>query len=591
MATMLKEVDAVVIGVGWTGSIMARELTKAGLNVVGLERGPKRSPREDFTIPNVRDDLKYAVRQELFQDTQLETVTLRHSPADTALPLRRLGSFLPGTGLGGAGSHWNGTTWRLMPSDHNLRSHLEMRYGKNAVPAEMTIQDFPVSYDELEPYYDHFEKICGISGKAGNLRGQKIPGGNMFEGPRQNEYPNKPLVQTMAGSIMEAACKSLGYNTFSAPSANSSNVYVNPEGLTLGACEYCGHCERFGCEANAKASPNVCILPNLLPDPKFELRTYAYVKQLVYDKQAKKVKAVRYVDTRSGEEFEQPAGLVVLGAYVFNNVLLMLTAGIGEPYDHKTGKGAVGKNYCYQISGNSVTVFFEDKEINPFMAAGSHGTNIEEFNGDNFDHGGLGFFGGAWIAAGTTNGRPIFTRPVPPGTPRWGRAWKAATAKWYNHAFNVGASACNYSHRENFLDLDPTYKDALGRPLIRMSYNFRDNDYKVAQYMGGVLDRIATAMKPTIKGNVNVRRGNYNVVPYQSTHNTGGTIMGADPKSGAVNKYCQSWDADNLFVMGASLFPQNASYNPTGPVGALAYWTADAIKKQYLKNPGPLVRA
>jgi cytochrome c2 len=238
----------------------------------------------------------------------------------------------------------------------------------------------------------------------------------------------------------------------------------------------------------------------LLPDPKFELRTYAYVKELVYDKQAKKVKAVRYVDTRSGEEFEQPAGLVIMGAYVFNNVLLMLTAGIGEPYDHTTGKGAVGRNYCYQISGNGVTVFFESKEINPFMASGAHGTNIDDFNGDNFDHSGLGFFGGAWISAGTTNGRPILTRPVPPGTPRWGRDWKRATAKWYNHAFGVGASGCNYAHRENFLDLDPTYKDALGRPLIRMSYNFRNNDYKMAQYLAGVLDRIATAMKPTIKG-------------------------------------------------------------------------------------------
>src|SRR6188508_2098496 len=95
MATMLKEVDAVCIGVGFTGSILARELTKAGLKVVGLERGADRSAREDFTLPSVRDDLKYAVRQELFQDTQTETVTLRHSPAETALPLRRLGSFLP----------------------------------------------------------------------------------------------------------------------------------------------------------------------------------------------------------------------------------------------------------------------------------------------------------------------------------------------------------------------------------------------------------------------------------------------------------------------------------------------------------------
>src|ERR1700730_4696841 len=308
----LKETDAVVIGVGWTGSILARELTKAGLNVVGLERGARRMPGENFTIPSVRDDLKYAVRQELFQDTGTETVSLRHSPAETALPIRRRGSFLPGTGVGGAGEHWNGVTWRLQPSDHSLRSHLTQRYGRNAIPADMTIEDFPVSYDELEPYYDRFEKLCGISGKAGNLRGQKIDGGNVFEGPRQSEYPNKPLLQPMAGALMEAGCKSLGYHPFPAPAANASEVYTNPEGLTLGACEYCGHCERFGCEANAKASPNVCVLPVLMGDPKFELRTHAYVKELVYDKAARKVKAVRYVDTRSGEEYEQPAGLLII---------------------------------------------------------------------------------------------------------------------------------------------------------------------------------------------------------------------------------------------------------------------------------------
>src|SRR6516165_1450288 len=413
MAITLKEVDAVCIGVGFTGSILARELTRAGLKVVGLQRGDNRTSRDDFTLPGVRDDLKYAIRQELFQDTQLETVSLRHTPGETALPIRRLGSFLPGVGVGGAGAHWNGVTWRLMPTDHNLRTHLEARYGKNAVPAEMTIEDFPVAYDELEPYYDRFEKLLGVSGKAGNLRGQKIDGGNVFEGPRQNEYPNKALAMSMAGAIMEKAARELGYHPFRAPAANMSNAYTNPEGVTLGACQYCGHCERFGCEANAKSSPQACILPVLLPDPNFELRTYAYVKELVYDKSAKKVTAVRYVDTRSGEE-----------------------------YDPATGKGALGRNYCYQVSGNNVTVFFEDKEINPFMASGaSFGMNIDDFNGDNFDHAGLGFFGGAWISAGTSNGRPIQTRPVPAGTPRWGREWKKATAKWYNHAFNVIAFA------------------------------------------------------------------------------------------------------------------------------------------------------
>src|SRR5258708_5587940 len=209
MATMLKEVDAVCIGVGFTGSILARELTKAGLKVVGLERGPNRTSRDDFALPNVRDDLKYAVRQELFQDTQTETVTLRHSPPETALPIRRLGSFLPGTGVGGAGAHWNGVTWRLLESDHKLRSHLETRYGKNAIPAEMTIEDFPLSYAELEPYYDRFEKLLGVSGKAGNLRGQKVDGGNVFEGRRQTEYPNNPLAMPIAAPTLQHATPQL----------------------------------------------------------------------------------------------------------------------------------------------------------------------------------------------------------------------------------------------------------------------------------------------------------------------------------------------------------------------------------------------
>src|ERR1700722_7998660 len=174
MTITLKEVDAVCIGVGFTGSILARELTKAGLKVVGLERGANRTTRDDFALPAVRDDLKYAVRQELFQDTQMETVSLRHSPGETALPIRRLGSFLPGTDLGGAGAPWNGMTWRWLQVDHQLRSHITERYGKDAIPADMTIEDLPVSYDELEPYYDKFEKLCGVSGKAGNLRGKII---------------------------------------------------------------------------------------------------------------------------------------------------------------------------------------------------------------------------------------------------------------------------------------------------------------------------------------------------------------------------------------------------------------------------------
>ena len=189
MATMLKEVDAVTIGVGFTGSILARELTKAGLKVVGLERGANRTARDDFALPSVRDDLKYAIRQELFQDTQIETVSLRHSPSETALPIRRLGSFLPGTGVGGAGSHWNGVTWRLLPSDHNLRTHLENRYGKSAIPADMTIQDFPVSYDELEPYYDRFERLPAFPARPATCAARRSTAATSSKGCGRTNIP------------------------------------------------------------------------------------------------------------------------------------------------------------------------------------------------------------------------------------------------------------------------------------------------------------------------------------------------------------------------------------------------------------------
>jgi gluconate 2-dehydrogenase alpha chain len=455
----------------------------------------------------------------------------------------------------------------------------------------MTIQDWAMTYDELEPYYDKFDRLCGVSGKAGNLRGQKIDGGNIFEGPRSNEYPNPPMIMTESAVMFEKAARELGYHPFPQPISNASRPYTNIEGLTLGGCQYCGHCDKSGCEANAKAGPLVCILPKLREDPKFTLRPRAWVSRLIYDKQAKKVSGVVFTDTRTGEEYEQPAGLVVLSAYVFGNISLMFNSGIGEPYDPVTQKGAVGKNYCYQLSRIGITMFFESKEFNPFMGAPGAAMALDDVDGDNFDHSGLGFLGGSRFACGHADGRPINYRPVPPGTPRWGAEWKKATAKWYHHAANIGVSGSNYANRTNYLDLDPTYKDQLGRPLLRLTYNFVDNDYKVMEYTLGVAEKIARAMNPSIIAPPRMRRGDYDIVPYQSTHNAGGTIMGTDPKTSVVNRYLQSWDASNLFIMGASTFPQQPAYNPTGPVGALAYWSAEAIVTKYLKNPGPLINA
>ena len=150
MANPHPKVDAVIIGVGWVGGIIASELTKAGLKVVGLERGTKRGTAD---FQDDHDELAYAIRYQLFQDTSKETWTLRHNLRETALPIRQLGSFLPGTGLGGAGVHWNGQTWRFHPRDFTIRTSTIDRYGAAMIPTNMTIQDWGVTYDDLEPYY------------------------------------------------------------------------------------------------------------------------------------------------------------------------------------------------------------------------------------------------------------------------------------------------------------------------------------------------------------------------------------------------------------------------------------------------------
>ena len=590
MATKLPPVDIIMVGFGWTGGILAKELAPTGLKIVALERGGPRDTYPDFAAPRAHDELRYAQRQELMQDpARGDTLTFRNTMKETALPARRLGSFLPGNGVGGAGVHWNGVTWRWLPWDHEPYKHTVERYGKNFIPEGMQLQDWGVSYEELEPYYDKFEYTCGVSGKAGNIEGEKIAGGNVFEGRRQRDYPNPPLIQTQAGMMFEKAAKELGYHPFPHPAANASQPYTNPDGSTFGACHYCGFCERFGCEAQAKASPHMTVIPLALKHDNVELRTNARVLKVTMDSSGKRATGVTYLDAR-GREFEQPADLVLLTAFQLNNVHLMLLSGIGRPYDPASGQGVVGRNYSYQ-SGGGATAFFDESVImNPFMGAGALATGIGDFDGDNFDHAQPGFIGGATISTSTSGARPIGYHPVPPGTPSWGSAWKAAVVKHYNHTLNVGSSGSVMSYRQNYLDLDPTYKDPYGRPLLRMTFDFQPNEVKLVRYMVEHCARVAQEMKPLAIAK-NARAQPYSIVPYQSTHTIGGAVMGLDPKTSAVNRYLQAWDVPNVFVIGASAFPQNASKNPTGPVGAIAYWAAEAIRDKYLKNPGPLVSA
>ena len=172
MARKLPRKDVVIIGLGWTGSIMAHELTDEGLDVIAIERGPWRDAPTEFPPNYMQDELRYRIRHELFLRPEQTTFTFRNKMDQTALPIRTWGAFMPPNGVGGGGVHWNAETWRFLPSDFVLKTHLTQRYGAAFLPEGMTIQDWGVTYDELEPHYDAFEYLSGTSGTAGNLRGQ-----------------------------------------------------------------------------------------------------------------------------------------------------------------------------------------------------------------------------------------------------------------------------------------------------------------------------------------------------------------------------------------------------------------------------------
>ncbi|HBZ10072.1 MAG TPA: GMC family oxidoreductase [Bacillus bacterium] len=569
MAKTLDKVDVVTVGVGWTGGIVAAECAKEGLKVVGLERGERRGTQD---YQRIHDEYRYAIRYDLMQDLSKETITFRNTRKEKALPMRQMGSFLLGEGLGGSGTHWNGWTFRFLPYDFEIRSMTEKKYGKEKIPDGFLLRDWGITYDEMEPYFDKFEKTAGISGET-----------NPLGGKRANDYPTPPMKKTPILQMFEKAAKDRGYHPYMMPSANLSETYENPDGQKIFACQYCGFCERFGCEYGAKSSPEITVIPTAEKTGKFEVRTNANVVEIL--KKGDKVTGVRYVDTVTRKEYIQPADVVVLTSYVLNNAKLLMVSDIGEQYDPDTGRGTLGRNYCYQMNAGA-TGFFDD-QMNTFMGAGALGMYMDDFNGDNFDHKKEDFLHGAGLWITQSGSRPIASNPVPPDVPLWGEEFKKASIHYYTRTLFVGGQGASLPYKENYLSLDPTYKDAYGLPLLQMTYNFTDQDRALHKF---ATERSAEIMKDmgakeVVPDNVLT---DYDIVPYQTTHNTGGTTMGDDPGTSVVNNYLQHWDADNLFVVGAGNFPHNSGYNPTGTVGALAYRCAEGIIK-YSKNGGSLV--
>ncbi len=588
----LKPTDVVIIGSGWSGLVMAKEVaTRTALQVTVLERGPARNISQ---YADGMDEINTR-RVGLLQNPADQTITHRHSLKDRAAPIRQYGSFTPGTGTGGTSEHWGGISDRYLPDFFILATHLREKFGPARMSPDWTIQDWGITYDEFENDYWRAEQLMGISGKAGNLRGQLQPGGNIFEGPRQHEYPTPPLTPTYTMGFFHKAATQLGYHPFPLPAANLSQGYTNPDKVSRPGCVFCGYCPTHGCMIGAKAQPTNTLIPVLSTRNNFLLRNNCWVRKIVH--RNGKAEGVMYMD-ENGEETFQPAEVVVLSAWTPNSVRLLLLSDIGEKYDPVTAKGTLGKNLTHQVTSGATGALVFKERLNLFMGSGAVGYGISDLDGDlkqeppeKILRGGT-FLRGAAPGEGPTGSFGRMPRGVV--ARNWGAAWKkAAIEHWDRVGPGVEMRGDHFAYRQNFMDLDPTYTDKWGDPLLRMTLDW--TDYEMRQMAFGariatqILETIAQVSDATL---VRTERPaafhHYNAAQYTTTHIQGGAIMGTSPDQSVVNPWLQHWGVPNLFVVGSSSFPQNSSANPTLTIVAVSHRAADGLIDRYLKKPGPL---
>lgn len=561
MAEKLKKTDVVVIGLGAAGGMVSLALARHGVDVIGLEAGPVRSVK-DFPSDEVRNDVRNWLGN---PKVNQEVPTIRANAAQPAKP--DPAPILMMNGVGGTSIHYGMQTWRYLPWNFKVRSETVNRYGRSMLPADSLVEDWPVSYDDLEPYYDKVEYEIGASGRAGNIGGRVNHVGNAFEGPRRRDYPLPPLRYSGYTKLASDAAKRLGWHPFQGPAAIHSAPYRGQPG-----CMYCGFCTNNGCHTNAKGSTFLNAIPDAKKTGHLKVVPATRVVEITAGSDGR-VTGVDYL--QGGRRYHQPASVVVLSTYVYENSrLLLLSRSKAYPHGLSNNHGQVGKGYISHLYMTGYGVF-PGRRMNVYGGPTAQFTAVDDWDSDNFDHKGLGFVGGASLFAGM-EGKPIATaRTRPPSLKRgWGSEWKSWMQKNATGIVQDFAQVECLPYEGNQLDLDPTHKDPLGYPVIRITWAPRRQEKARMSFIAGKLEHWMKEM-----GAAEVWTTPF--IAVTNSHAYGGTRMGTDPSTSVVDAHLMSHEAPNLAVLGGSTFLNTTGRNPTETIEALAWRTGDHIAQHW----------
>ena len=562
MATRLKATDVVVVGLGAAGGVAVLPLALAGLEVVGLEAGTWLT-RRDFAPDELRNNVRDWPQS--VQKAQQEVPTHR---VNASAPTTRAGSHPMMNAVGGTTLHYWAQSWRLNPWDFKVVTETTKRYGASRLPKGTTVEDWPFGLEDLEQYYDKVEYETGVSGQAGNLNGAIDARGNIFEGPRKRPYPMPPLRSTGFIDLMHAAARGLGWHPFAGPASINSRPYQNRS-----ACMYHGFCNKGGCHVDAKNGPHITTIPKAQATGKLRVVTRAHVTSIDVDGNGR-VTGVTYVT--DGEEFIQPAKVVLLASYTYENSrILLLSKSRAYPKGLSNNHGQVGRHYFSHAQGAAVTALFPF-DINAWYGLPAQGVAVDNFADDNFDHGALDFIGGGnlWVYS---DRRPIAAASMGTfgRTPTWGSEWKAFMKQNADRTNTAYLQKTTLPYEDNYLDLDPAVKDPLGFPVCRITADYKDNERKIAAYTQDKMSQWYQAA-----GAITTQAGPLGTMG-PTTHAYGGTRMGTNPETNVVNPWGLSHEVPNLGVLGASVMGTSGARNPTLTAQALAWRTAEYLAKNW----------